>query len=86
MGTYPSLNMTKLYNRYRNLQACPWDTFFCPIPWQFVTVPSRVVNGVHFEARTRHLFLKPDLAWKPKLRSESRYAQLWCIKKRSVRV
>jgi len=20
--------------------ACTWDTFFCPISWQFITVPS----------------------------------------------
>jgi len=37
-------------------------------------------------ARSRYLFLKADLARKPNLRSESRYAQLLGIKKRSVRV
>jgi len=37
-------------------------------------------------ARAWHLFLKPDSARKPNLLSESRYAQLRDIKKRSVRV
>jgi len=37
-------------------------------------------------ARARHLFLKPGLARPPNLLSESRYAQLRGIKKRSVRV
>jgi len=31
-------------------------------------------------ARARHLFLRPDLARKPNLPSESRYAQLWVSK------
>jgi len=60
---------------------------------------DRVVNGPHFDqtpfepeittpnpARARHLVSKPDLAQKPNLASESRYAQLRGIKKRSVRV
>jgi len=61
---------------------------------------TRIVNGPHFEARTlpdpemtspnpgraRHLYLKPDLARKPNLPSESTYAQLRGIKKRSVQV
>jgi len=58
-------------------------------------IETRVVNGPYFEARTRARNNTPEpgpsptfilAAQKPNLPSESRYAQLRVITKRSVRI